>query len=147
MCVSGHTCISKQYMLAVPGNMYSTATTITQSGNLHGTALQIPAGQPCYPIASGQTENMWSICLYVHSRVPSAILVGAIFLASRASRCHLVTQTLKKHPSGHPIFLIGNFLKRHSQAYNQITSPQHNSHGIVYGHNTLLHWVNTCLLL
>ena len=54
-----------------------------------------------------------------------------IVLASRASGCLLDTQTLKKHPSGHPKRFVRKFLKCQSQAYNWICSSPYNSHEIV----------------
>ena len=47
-----------------------------------------------------------------------ARVVRDIVLASRVSRCHLDTQTLKNQPSGHPIFFVRNFLKCQFQAYS-----------------------------
>ena len=43
----------------------------------------------------------------------------------------LDTQTLKKHPSGHPDFFVRDFLKCHSQTYNWIFSSQYYSHDIL----------------
>ena len=53
-----------------------------------------------------------------------------IFIASKASGCHLDTQTLKNHPSGHPKMFASNFIKCHFQTYN-FFSLQYFSHDIV----------------
>ena len=37
------------------------------------------------------------------------IIVKVIVLASRVSGCHVDTQTLKNHPSGHPKVFVRNF--------------------------------------
>ena len=39
-------------------------------------------------------------------------------LASRASGCLFGQPNPSKHPSGHPNFIVRNFLKCQSQAYN-----------------------------
>ena len=50
----------------------------------------------------------------------SYAIVEGIVLASRASGCHLYTQTLKNHPSEHPKYFVRNFLKCRFQAYHWI---------------------------
>ena len=40
-------------------------------------------------------------------------------------------QTLKEHPSGHPNFLLNNFLTCQFEAYNPFFTSQYNSHDIV----------------
>ena len=54
-----------------------------------------------------------------------------IILASRASGCHLNTQTVKDHPSRHPNTFLRNFKKYQFQAHYWISSPQYNSNGFV----------------
>ena len=44
---------------------------------------------------------------------------------------------VKKQPSGHPKFLVKNFLKCKSQEYNQIFSSPYYSYDIVLGYQAL----------